>query len=991
MVRHLYSGNGTNFVGADNLMKAFYGKLQADYEKLIAPKLAAQRTTWHFSPLQSPNFGGLWEAGVKSVKYHLKRIIADRRLTYEELSTVLISIEACLNSRPLCPLSADADDLDLLTPAHFLIGDSLLAPPEYRPQAKSFVEQFLIQQSMIRHFWRAWSRDWLAHLQQRPKWCQEAEGFQLNDLVIIKDDRFPPSQWLLGRLVELHPGTDALVRVAHVRYLFKLPGVEKGSASSLRQLNDKANSHLRALAILASTKEIFDGHLIVSKLDIQTQERWEEGLPSKELPNWDKFSSFLDLRCRMMENLEYAKFPKIKLACKKITIFPVAHGGTMLQIIDNVIAECSGGIYAIKNCSESPRATFCHLASESSCAKELHAGGVAHCRVQESDLHPITYVDEGIIIINDRSAKVRVDNGTETWTHGTHLITFEKQATINGTLFINHNNTQKRAPGTASLPVLNITATQDVLSLPYLHRLSERNLEFIKEFREEIDDHRTQSANVSPNLCQVHRDQIRALWEKVEKSYESCSDLLSVSIIAIQNTQADFVNNEIKELLQNGIIRPSRSPYNSPTWVVDKKGTDDNGSKKKRLVIDFRKLNERTIADRYPMPSISMILANFGKAKFFTTLDLKSGYHQIYLAEKDREKTSFSVNEFRPPEVIHGSSDEMKLEIKSKIDKAQQSNLDRVNPSRQNRVFEVGERGHLRNSKRLAIISIILLSTASARITDFSHAKYIPALDGNVLVWERYGLVSHSTNLSEFASIIDSTLTDVPIDSLMDDLRLRFLVQYPRVKRICKKVLLFPVAHYNTMLQMKHNIVAECDDVILAVSDCASTNLTTFCKKASLDTCARQLHAGGAATCGTHPSNLERLTIVDDGVIIVNEKLTRITIDDGPTTTIIGTHLITFESKAVINNSVYLNLNYSVNKSPEIAASPLINITGHDHILSLPLLQRMNEHNLRLMQELRDDASARGFGSPRESPLASHYAAWSCSNNIAGANERYPN
>nr|ABI48306.1 pol protein [Drosophila melanogaster] len=107
---------------------------------------------------------------------------------------------------------------------------------------------------------------------------------------------------------------------------------------------------------------------------------------------------------------------------------------------------------------------------------------------------------------------------------------------------------------------------------------------------------------------------------------------------------SDFVNNEVKQLLKDGIIRPSRSPYNSPTWVVDKKGTDAFGNPNKRLVIDFRKLNERTIPDRYPMPSIPMILANLGKAKFFTTLDLKSGYHQIYLAEHDREKTSFSVN-----------------------------------------------------------------------------------------------------------------------------------------------------------------------------------------------------------------------------------------------------------------------------------------------------------------------------------------------------------
>lgn len=107
---------------------------------------------------------------------------------------------------------------------------------------------------------------------------------------------------------------------------------------------------------------------------------------------------------------------------------------------------------------------------------------------------------------------------------------------------------------------------------------------------------------------------------------------------------ADFVNNEVAQLLKDGIIQPSRSAYNSPVWVVDKNGLDANGNKNKCLVIDFRKLNEKTSADRYPMPSIPMILANLGKVRFFTTLDLKSGYHQIYLAEQDKEKTSFSVN-----------------------------------------------------------------------------------------------------------------------------------------------------------------------------------------------------------------------------------------------------------------------------------------------------------------------------------------------------------
>ena len=107
---------------------------------------------------------------------------------------------------------------------------------------------------------------------------------------------------------------------------------------------------------------------------------------------------------------------------------------------------------------------------------------------------------------------------------------------------------------------------------------------------------------------------------------------------------SDFVNKEIEDLLKNKIIRPSRSPYNSPIWVVDKKGLDDEGNRKKRLVIDFQKLNAVTIDDKYPIPNISVILSNLGEAKYFTTLDLKSGFHQIELLENDREKTAFSVN-----------------------------------------------------------------------------------------------------------------------------------------------------------------------------------------------------------------------------------------------------------------------------------------------------------------------------------------------------------
>jgi len=106
----------------------------------------------------------------------------------------------------------------------------------------------------------------------------------------------------------------------------------------------------------------------------------------------------------------------------------------------------------------------------------------------------------------------------------------------------------------------------------------------------------------------------------------------------------DFVNKEVEKMLRDGIIRPSRSPYNSPMWVVDKKGIDEHGRPNKRLVFDYSKLNAKTIPDKYPIPDPAVILSNLGKAKIFSTLDLKSGFHQVNLDERDREKSAFSVN-----------------------------------------------------------------------------------------------------------------------------------------------------------------------------------------------------------------------------------------------------------------------------------------------------------------------------------------------------------
>lgn len=101
------------------------------------------------------------------------------------------------------------------------------------------------------------------------------------------------------------------------------------------------------------------------------------------------------------------------------------------------------------------------------------------------------------------------------------------------------------------------------------------------------------------------------------------------------------IERQIEEMLNQGIIRPSNSPYNSPLWVVPK--GSDSKEKKWRIVIDYRNLNKVTIDDKFPMPNIESLFDKLGRANYFSTLDLAKGFHQILMEESDIEKTAFST------------------------------------------------------------------------------------------------------------------------------------------------------------------------------------------------------------------------------------------------------------------------------------------------------------------------------------------------------------
>lgn len=102
------------------------------------------------------------------------------------------------------------------------------------------------------------------------------------------------------------------------------------------------------------------------------------------------------------------------------------------------------------------------------------------------------------------------------------------------------------------------------------------------------------------------------------------------------------VNNQIENMLKQNIIRHSNSPYNSPIWIVPKK-LDSSNKQNWRIVIDYRKLNDITIEDRFPMPNIDDIFDKLGKCQYFSTLDLAKGFHQIEVHPDDIQKTAFST------------------------------------------------------------------------------------------------------------------------------------------------------------------------------------------------------------------------------------------------------------------------------------------------------------------------------------------------------------
>ena len=119
---------------------------------------------------------------------------------------------------------------------------------------------------------------------------------------------------------------------------------------------------------------------------------------------------------------------------------------------------------------------------------------------------------------------------------------------------------------------------------------------------------------------------------------------INTRLYRLPESQRKEIDRRATKLLEEGIIIESNCPWNSPILVMPKRGGAD-GEKKWRLVVDFRRLNEKTIGDANPLPDITEILDQLGQSKYFTCLDMVMGYHQIELEEGEGPKTAFSTKQ----------------------------------------------------------------------------------------------------------------------------------------------------------------------------------------------------------------------------------------------------------------------------------------------------------------------------------------------------------
>lgn len=224
-----YSDNGTNLVSGEQEINRALSRWNNEELVKKIEQLKNHPVEWRFSPPVAPHFGGSWERLIKSAKSALRGILNERSVTEDVLLTALVGAEALLNSRPLTHVSVDPDDLEALTPNHFLLlrahpGCHLDSSSNSKPSSRKRYQQ---AQEMITHFWNRWLREYIPNLIERRKWLRHRRNIAVNDLVLVVTPNSPRGTWPIGRVTAVTTGPDGVVRSADVKVVRSSPSRKK--------------------------------------------------------------------------------------------------------------------------------------------------------------------------------------------------------------------------------------------------------------------------------------------------------------------------------------------------------------------------------------------------------------------------------------------------------------------------------------------------------------------------------------------------------------------------------------------------------------------------------------------------------------------------------------------------------------------------------------------------------------------------------------------
>ena len=182
--------------------------------------VADKRIIWDFITEYSPWEGGFYERMVKEVKDSLKKVLKFAILEYDELQTVIVEIEAVLNSRPLCYVGDEINEV--ITPSHFLVLKRLTSEPSSFPcvEEPNLLKMLKGSRRLLERFWSIWYERYVTSLRERSIKGPRSSDIlpKVGDVVLLKESK-PRLLWKIGRITSCRSGRDGAVRSATVQIM----------------------------------------------------------------------------------------------------------------------------------------------------------------------------------------------------------------------------------------------------------------------------------------------------------------------------------------------------------------------------------------------------------------------------------------------------------------------------------------------------------------------------------------------------------------------------------------------------------------------------------------------------------------------------------------------------------------------------------------------------------------------------------------------------